>query len=1031
MFADVSGQQTPLSSSGTLTTPPSPKLKGQASDQPSIYLNPRIQPSHALEYIASRPSTSSAVYIYDLAAQVGVGALSKEWRSTSVIDLQTRAGAGLALVGRLSESTSKDRHTGAMLTAYTTPAGLSAMAPALSYLPPASAASRLVLQVPNVAHVPETYSWSPSLASLSTSLALLPENIVVLLSATPQQIVDFASLSYQLTSHHVVHIFNHFGAGRETGHALAPLVSDAQPGSLRQALSRSNYNFFEYHGPQDAAEIVVVLNGPLALAVRAISGVGILIVNVLRPWDEEALSATLPLSVEKVHVLEDASAATPLHMDVLGSLMGKCSVRSHQYSVSQLQNFLNERVSLVDFLQVVIPGAPIAAPELSPSKKVLFFATSPSALDALPAVVAEVFYAEAMSVRLVSDLDVLSTSGAISRTSLLLAKAPTAKDTPLAWSKADLVIVLGSSLFKTHALLDTVKPGAIILAVTSSEELASTIPDITAARIRDLGLRLFAIDAKTLATELVDAAGPANDAVMNLLVYLAFLRLYLGVVASQKLVLQIAASSASKLERDLTVIGARAWTGLSEVLGAAPEVDTPPAAPLKRFDLNAIATEAKDGGLVVNGARVDSWHEAAKHLMFPAAYIPAAADVSSAGGEYARNPSLRPEVPERTFLVTCTVNRRLTPTDYDRNVFHLEFDTSGTGLKYSIGEALGVHGWNDTQEVLDFCEWYGVDPNGLVTIPVAAGDPRLHTRTVFQSLQQQIDLFGRPGKSFYTELAAYATEAVDRYALQFIGSSEGASTFKKLGEKDTVTFADVLRMYLSAHPSIENLCTLIGDIKPRHYSIASAQSVVGDRVDLLVVTVDWKTPTGALRYGQCTRYLAGLRVGQKVTVSIKPSVMKLPPDNRQPLIMAGLGTGAAPFRAFLQHRALLAAKGEVVGPVYYYFGSRHQSQEYLYGEEIEAFLGAGIITRAGLAFSRDGPRKVYIQHKMREDAFDLVHMLKEQSGVFYLCGPTWPVPDIYEALVSALTQYEGMTPESAGAYLEGLKEEERYVLEVY
>ena len=32
---------------------------------------------------------------------------------------------------------------------------------------------------------------------------------------------------------------------------------------------------------------------------------------------------------------------------------------------------------------------------------------------------------------------------------------------------------------------------------------------------------------------------------------------------------------------------------------------------------------------------------------------------------------------------------------------------------------------------------------------------------------------------------------------------------------------------------------------------------------------------GTLKYGQCTRYLAGLKVGQKVTVSIKPSVMKV------------------------------------------------------------------------------------------------------------------------------------------------------------
>ena len=147
--------------------------------------------------------------------------------------------------------------------------------------------------------------------------------------------------------------------------------------------------------------------------------------------------------------------------------------------------------------------------------------------------------------------------------------------------------------------------------------------------------------------------------------------------------------------------------------------------------------------------------------------------------------------------------------------------------------------------------------------------------------------------------------------------------------------------------------------------------------------------------------------------------------------MAGLGTGAAPFRAFLQYRALLASQGVPVGPTYYYFGSRHQSQEYLYGEEIEAFVLDGTVARAGLAFSRDGPRKVYIQHKMREDGPALARMLWDERGVFYLCGPTWPVPDVYEALVDALAPHAGVSRADAGAFLEGLKEEERYVLEVY
>ena len=68
---------------------------------------------------------------------------------------------------------------------------------------------------------------------------------------------------------------------------------------------------------------------------------------------------------------------------------------------------------------------------------------------------------------------------------------------------------------------------------------------------------------------------------------------------------------------------------------------------------------------------------------------------------------------------------------------------------------------------------------------------------------------------------------------------------------------------------------------------------------------------------------------------------------------------------------------------------------------------------------------------MLEDAEDLARMLRKEEGVFYLCGPTWPVPDVFEALRSALVKHHGLTLEGAADFLESLKEEERYVLEVY
>ncbi|KAG2013484.1 assimilatory sulfite reductase [Coprinopsis cinerea AmutBmut pab1-1] len=926
------------------------------------------------------------------------------------------------------------------------------MAPAFAHLPSANSSSRLVVQVPTVSAVGDTLSLSPTLSPLSSIWPLLPEGVAVLLSSTPQQSVDFASIVYRLQNTHAVHLFDHSTSSRELGVTLREPQLSGQ--SLEELLQSVGHSFFKYTGDAAAETVLVFLNGPLALAAEAVvaklSGVGVLTVNVLRPWSDAALRAALPETVRAVHVVDEVPnrlVQGSLFLDVFSALYGeksKPTVQAHRVAPSETQEFLNDNGAFVHFISGIVPGSGDVAIPLSGLRTVLLFGVPRSPLAVVPQVF-EDFFATHKNInsRLLTDYDVFSKEGGIFASRLVLSPKKAGENSlPIPFilpldqgsaGHADFLAVLDQGLLKTHDVLKHAKRASVVLVSSSwsTEEFIASLPASASALVHERNLRIFTINTKAIASDLTSSeSGSANEAVQNLILYLAFLRLYLGATATEQVVLQVAQKTfgESLFGVSLLKINARTWAEANLVPLAEDFAIESPISPLKDFDFNAIAVDAQDGNVVVNGARLASWHDAAKHLLFPSVY---SHPTQPSDELYPQDPALRPEVPDRTFLVTCTVNKRLTPLEYDRNVFHLEFDTSGTGLKYAIGEALGVHGWNDEQEVLDFCNWYGVDPNRLVTIPVPGDETKVHTRTVLQALQQQIDLFGKPPKSFYTDLAEYATSTVDKYALRFIGSPEGSSTFKKLSEKDTVTFADILRKYPSARPGIERLCELIGDIAPRHYSIASSQAVVGDRVDLLVVTVDWTTPEGATRYGQCTRYLAGLKIGQKVTVSIKPSVMKLPPNPQQPLIMAGLGTGAAPFRAFLQHLAWLAAQGKEIGPVYYYFGSRYQAAEYLYGEEIEAWILDNIITRAGLAFSRDGPKKVYIQHRMLEDAEALADMLYNKQGVFYLCGPTWPVPDVYEALVNAIVKLKGITPAEAGEFLESLKEEERYVLEVY
>jgi sulfite reductase (NADPH) flavoprotein alpha-component len=398
--------------------------------------------------------------------------------------------------------------------------------------------------------------------------------------------------------------------------------------------------------------------------------------------------------------------------------------------------------------------------------------------------------------------------------------------------------------------------------------------------------------------------------------------------------------------------------------------------------------------------------------------------------------ALKPELAQKTCVATVKERRRLTPSTSDRNIFHIEFDLGNTGLKYEIGEALGIHAENDKEEVEAFIKWYGLDPEEVVEVP-SREDPNVYeNRTIYQSLTQNIDIFGRPPKRFYEALSQFATDPKEKENLLLLGTGgnqESVLEFKRRAEVDTITFADLLLEYKSAHPSFHDIVRIVNPMKRREYSIASSQKVTPNSVSLLIVTVNWVDPQGRDRFGQATRYLNGLKIGSPVTVSVKPSVMKLPPKTTQPLIMAGLGTGLAPFRAFVQERAWQKQQGMPIGDLLLYMGSRHQREEYLYGEEWEAYQAAGIVTLLGAAFSRDQPQKIYIQDRMRETLPEIRQAYLREEGAFYLCGPTWPVPDVTAVLEEGIEQEaaaEGKKKDGQKE-IERLKEEGRYVLEVY
>ncbi len=143
--------------------------------------------------------------------------------------------------------------------------------------------------------------------------------------------------------------------------------------------------------------------------------------------------------------------------------------------------------------------------------------------------------------------------------------------------------------------------------------------------------------------------------------------------------------------------------------------------------------------------------------------------------------------------------------------------------------------------------------------------------------------------------------------------------------------------------------------------------------------------------------------------------------------MLGPGVGIAPFRAFMQERR--AAKDS--GKSWLLFGGQHRSSDFLYENEWQEHLDEGSLTHLDLAFSRDQPEKVYVQHRLREHSQRLYSWL-EEGGSFYVCGDASHMArDVEAVLLEIIAAEGGLSPEAARDYLKQLRKERRYQLDIY
>lgn len=805
----------------------------------------------------------------------------------------------------------------------------------------------------------------------------------------------------------------------------------------------TDYELFEYYGHQSPESVLVVFGTVEAsLAAQVASALakdgdklGVINVRVYRPFVEEAFIQALPKSTQTVAVLGqvkdeaavfDNAVYSQLYSDVLATVQFSLE---HPSTVVTDIKYSREQVwtpsNILDVFQQVY-GENTQSEEVRSYVDILDSSTvrqySFWDVDESPAAYAPIVLGKLLS--LDSSNNVLLRSGhdnlvqgGVVRTDIR--NSSYTIEASYSVEQADVTFIGEEKLLKEFDVLNSVKADSSLIVKlprAKDKDLENRLPPALRKAIFMKGVEVFVLDPSL--SERVSE----DPSLETYLTQLAFLK-----VAREDLF-------SSGLEKLATINGSsETFKNLVVDLEAAlREAEVPESWSTTELeiehvslptDINVNSFSAFDCIEPEPPTLLRSWVVAAKGLAFKEAY--------------GTKTALRPDLGIKTTVAYVREHRRLTPLTYDRNIFHIEFDLTGSGLTYAIGEALGIHAENSKGEVEEFIKWYGLNPDEIIEVPSREDPNILENRTVYQSLIQNVDIFGRPPKRFYEALSAFADDENEKKSLLALAGPEGATEFKRRAEVDTITYADILLEFPSAHPPFHDIVRTVNPMKRREYSIASSQHVTPNSVALLVVAVNWVDPKGRDRFGQATRYLNSLKVGTPVTVSVKPSVMKLPPKTTAPIIMAGLGTGLAPFRAFVQERAYQKQQGHEIGEVLLYMGSRHQREEYLYGEEWEAYQDAGIITLLGRAFSRDQPQKIYIQDRMRQTLGDVRKAYLRDEGSFYLCGPTWPVPDVTEVLQEAVEMEHVIKHGKGGRKvdlrreIETLKEAQRYVLEVY
>jgi sulfite reductase (NADPH) flavoprotein alpha-component len=372
----------------------------------------------------------------------------------------------------------------------------------------------------------------------------------------------------------------------------------------------------------------------------------------------------------------------------------------------------------------------------------------------------------------------------------------------------------------------------------------------------------------------------------------------------------------------------------------------------------------------------------------------------------------------RPFAATRLSGRRLTPAGSPKDTQHHVISLAGSGIAYRPGDSLGV--WPRYHEplVARIVERLGLTGDEIVD---AAPQGPLPLR---EALARTVDL-----------------DIVSRRLLEAC-RDRGAARFDALLEKgheeqlkrylrgwdDVHDVLDVLNDAPEAQFTATEFLGLLRPLQPRLYSIASSLRAHPDEAHLMVLAVNYAS-RGRTHLGVGSTFLNERWPDGTPAPVYTQDAQKhfgMPADPSTPIIMIGPGTGLAPFLAFMQEREATGAGGRN----WLFFGEQSRAWGFYYETELTRWQRQGRLS-LDLAFSRDQPHKIYVQHRMREQSADLYAWLEEGAEIFICGDKARMATDVQRELQQIVETAGGRTPEQAAEYVADLRRRRRLKLDVY